>query len=200
MANPPADIQAIQTLLRPETSLERQLLLDPEFYGGLHWGVPRFGHPEGKILYHIREVLDNIDKLKIDETTRRQLRLITFAHDAFKNIEHKGTPRDWTRHHAVLARQFMERYTDEPAILEVIELHDEAYYAWRCQHLYGNVKQGKARLQRLLKRVEPYLQLYYLFFKCDTQTGDKIQAPVKWFEQTVTGIEIVKFWVAVTIF
>jgi hypothetical protein len=34
-------------------------------------------------------------------------------------------------------------------------------------------------------------QMYYLFFKCDTQTGDKTQAPLKWFEQNVSGIDIV---------
>ena len=34
------------------------------------------------------------------------------------------------------------------------------------------------------------LQLYYLFFKCDTQTGDKTQAPLKWFEREVPGIEV----------
>lgn len=187
------DIETASRLLRPETDLEHQLLLHPDFQRGLHWGKPRFGHPEGKVLYHIREVLDNVELLKTDANTRRQLRLITFVHDTFKRVEHKGQPRDWSRHHAVLARQFMEQFTDEAAVLEVLELHDEAYYAWRMQFLYHDAVAGKQRLQRLLHRIAPHLQLYYLFFKCDTRTGDKIQTPLKWFESTIEGITLVDF-------
>ena len=65
MSNPQTDIETVAALLRPETDLERRLLAQPDFQRGLHWGLPRFGHPEGKILYHIREVLDNVDKLKV---------------------------------------------------------------------------------------------------------------------------------------
>jgi len=90
MSHSPTDIATVEALLRPETELERELLQQPEFQRGLHWGLPRFGHPEGKILYHIREVLDNVEKLDITADVRRQLRLITFVHDTFKNVEHKG--------------------------------------------------------------------------------------------------------------
>ena len=51
--------------------------------------------------------------------------------------------------------------------------------------------QGLERLQRLQDAMGPDLQLYYLFFKADTQTGDKNQAPLKWFEMVVKGIEVV---------
>jgi hypothetical protein len=44
-------------------------------------------------------------------------------------------------------------------------------------------------LEELLRRVGGFIQLYYLFFKCDTQTGDKNQASLKWFEQKNPGIE-----------
>jgi len=74
----------------------------------------------------------------------------------------------------------------------VIELHDEAYYSWRCQYLYHNQAAGEKRLAQLLERLGDNLQLYYLFFKCDTRTGDKIQAPLQWFEQNIVGIEIVE--------
>ena len=36
------------------------------------------------------------------------------------------------------------------------------------------------------------MQLYYLFFKCDTSTGDKNPAPMKWFEKTMKGIDVVQ--------
>ena len=182
----------IETLLQPENELEVTLLKDQEFRVGLLWGKPRFGHPEGKVVYHIREVLDNIDRLQLPTQERQQLRLIAFVHDTFKYLEDKTShPRDWTKHHAIYARKHMEKYTDAAAVLDIIELHDEAYYSWRLTYLYNKPELGKQRLNNLLERLKDNLQLYYLFFKCDTCTGDKNPAPLKWFESTVKGIEIV---------
>lgn len=180
-------------LLQPETDLERSFLNDEEFITGLFWGKPRFGHPEGEVLYHIREVLDNVEKLDIDAETRRRLRIITFVHDTFKHIEDRNRPRDWSRHHAALACNFLKKYTDDKLLLDVTCLHDEAYYAWRAIHLYDKAENGQKRMADLIETVGEGLQLYYLFFKCDTQTGDKVQAPVRWFEEAVKGIEVVNF-------
>ena len=180
-------------LLKPETDLERSFMADEEFLAGLFWGKPRFGHPEGEVVYHIREVLDNVDKLDIDAEMRRRLRVITFVHDTFKHLEDRSRPRDWSRHHAALACNFLSKYTDEKILLDVTALHDEAYYAWRAIHLYDKEESGKKRMNDLLETVGEDLQLFYLFFKCDTQTGDKVQAPVRWFEETVKGIDVVKF-------
>lgn len=186
-----AILHLIETTLQPETDLERYLILHPEFQEGLLWGVPRYGHPEGEIYKHIREVLDNIDRLSLDILTRSRLRIIAFLHDTFKNREDKLRPRDWSKHHAVLARQFAEQFIDDPVVLEIIELHDEAYYCWRMQHLYQQPEAGLRRLRKLLARIDDQLQLYYLFFKCDTCTGDKNPAPLHWFERTIPGIEVV---------
>lgn len=184
----------IEALLKPENELEKTILKDSSFRKGLLWGKPRFGHPEGKIVYHIREVLDNIDKLSISSEQRIQLRIIAFVHDTFKCSEDKsGNPRDWSKHHAVYARKFLEKYINDPAILIVTALHDEAYYSWRQIHLYGKAELGKNQLEKLFVDLGESIQLYYLFFKCDTQTGDKNQAPLKWFEKTVKLIEIVEF-------
>jgi len=180
-------------LLKPETDLERAFLDDDDFLAGLFWGKPRFGHPEGEVVYHIREVLDNVDKLDISTDMRRRLRIITFVHDTFKHIEDRSIPRDWSRHHAALACNFLAKYTDEKILLNVTALHDEAYYAWRAIHLYDKEENGKKRMDDLIETVSEDLQLFYLFFKCDTQTGDKVQAPVRWFEATVKGIDIVTF-------
>jgi len=176
-------------LLQPETPLEWRLLQDETFCEGLNWGRPRFGHPEGKVYRHIREVLDNIDALGVRGCTRERLRLIAFSHDTFKYREVRGFPRDWARHHGMLARRYMEAWTNDQAVLDILELHDEAFYAWRCIFVYRMPQKGKQRLQRLLHRVKECLQLYYLFFKCDTETGDKKQAPLNWFEQAVPNID-----------
>lgn len=186
---------SIKRLLRPETDLERHLLALPEFCHGLRWGEPRFGHPEGKVALHVREVLDNIADLpNLSPEDRSRLRLIALAHDTFKHAESRSRPRDWTKRHGLLARQFMEGYTSDPVVLDVIETHDDAYYKWLSQRRRPS---PHSQLDSLLSRVGHCLQLYYLFFKCDTQTGDKIQAPLRWFEQVAEGIEVVKikpFW------
>jgi len=184
---------AIFDFLKPETPLENQLLECSCFQDGLFWGTPRFGHPEGQVIYHIREVLDNIDKLDVSIEDRRKLRLIAFSHDTFKCKEHKGSPRDWTKHHAVLARQYMDDVIDDEKLLDIIEFHDEAYHIWILLKIKKDIKKGQERLKAFLNRLGDSIQLYYLFFKCDTQTGDKNQAPVKWFEETFEGISPVYF-------
>lgn len=179
--------------LKPETALEMRLLQDPTFTEGLNWGVPRYGHPEGEIYKHIQEVLENINLLGIQGEDRTRLRLVAFAHDSFKHKEARGIPRDWSKHHSVLARQFLEPFTDDQTVLDIIELHDEAYYAWRMEFLHRKAVPGRIRLNALLERVENFLQLYYLFFKCDTRTGDKNQAPLLWFEREIPQLQIIPF-------
>ncbi len=185
----------ILNCLKPETDLECQLALHPNVKAGLAWGEPRYGHPEGKVLYHIPEIFLNINRLMppLSKNEREQLRLITLIHDAFKYIEDKGFPRDWSKHHSILARRFSEAFITDKTVLDIIELHDEAYYCWRLDVLEDEPQQAEARFQALLARIGHCLQLYYVFFKCDTRTGDKTQAPVKWFEKKGLNIQKVTF-------
>ncbi len=180
-------------MLKPETALEARLLATSEFTEGLDWGTPRFGHPEGKVIYHLQEVLENVDRINgISPLDREELRIITFLHDTFKYQEDKfARPRDWTRHHGIIARRFLEKFYFKSSVLDIIELHDEAYYCWRLCHLYDRPDEGNQRLKALLNRLGNNLQLYYMFFKCDTKTGDKNQAPLRWFESTIKDIQIV---------
>ncbi|KAA3636122.1 MAG: hypothetical protein DWQ02_08715 [Bacteroidetes bacterium] len=177
--------RAITEVLQPETELEKKLMEDPEFRKGLMWGKPRRGHPEGEVYKHIREVLDNIDQLNTSEEQRQQLRLIAFVHDTFKHIEDRSHPRNWNLHHSKIARRFMENWTDDEVVLDIIEMHDDVYHIWRFFHLYHNVEKGERRKARFLERIGDNLQLYALFFRCDTLTGDKDQRPLKWFEETM---------------
>jgi hypothetical protein len=175
----------IEQLIRPRTELEQLLLKEPRFRKGLKWGQPRYGHPEGQVFRHVREVLDNIEKLDLDKTAFRQMRLAAIAHDTFKFEENKSFPRDWSKHHGLLAKEFMEAWIADQAVLDIIELHDEPYYAWRLSHVYKKPEKGMLYFERLLNRLGDKLELFYLFFKCDTQTGDKIQAPLEWFEEKI---------------
>ena len=193
MNQQPITIQDIYRELSPETDLERFFIGLPEIQTGLIWGEPRYGHPEGKVLWHIPEIYANIDSIipPLSKKDREKLRLITLLHDTFKNIEDKGYPRDWSRHHSILARQFAEKYITDKTVLDIIELHDEAYYCWRLEILEDEPEQAASKFQNLLERLYFDMQLYYIFFKCDTATGDKTQAPVKWFEKKVEAIELV---------
>lgn len=181
-----------EKLLNLETDLELAIAKEPDFVKGLFWGKPRFGHPEGMVVLHIQEVLENVDRISSHPDTRSQLRLITLAHDTFKFQEDKDSrPRDWTKHHGVLAKIFMSRFTQDQAVLDILELHDEAYYCWRLEHIYRDAGASRIRLAELLNKLGDNLQLYYLFFKCDTRTGDKNQAPLLWFEENIKGIKII---------
>lgn len=177
----------LKKLLQPETDLEQHLISLPVFQQGLRWGEPRFGHPEGKVALHVREVLDNISAIpQLGDADRTRLRLIALAHDTFKNHESRTRPRDWSQRHGVLARQFMEAHTDDAIVLDIIETHDDVYYKWMSQRRRPS---PHSQLDSLKSKVGYCLQQYYLFFKCDTQTGDKIQAPLRWFESVAEGIE-----------
>ncbi|MFK7951181.1 MAG: hypothetical protein AB8G11_26610 [Saprospiraceae bacterium] len=183
----------IEERFTPETHQEQQIIKHPEWREGAMWGKPRYGHPEGKVLYHIEEVLLNVEAVQSTPKVRQDLRFITLTHDTFKHKEHRGFPRDWSKHHAVLARQFSEQFTDNQGLLDIIEFHDEAYYVWKMEHKLFRKNAAQRRLDKLLLRLGDNLQLFYLFFKCDTQTGDKNQKSVEWFEATVKDIDIVFF-------
>lgn len=180
----------LSEVISPETDLEAFILAQPEIIRGMAWGTPRFGHPEGAVWRHVVEVLANIDKLvAVGQDQRRDLRLVTLVHDTFKYAEDKSEPRDWTRHHGVLARRFVERYSNSKRVAELTEWHDEAYYCWRLEALYHRPSRSRQRLDRLLDRFDGELDFYYRFFVCDTRTGDKNLAPIRWFERE-TGLAV----------
>ena len=184
----------ILDILQPESEAELAIISDPQVFLGLLWGEPRYGHPEGKVLYHIHEIYKNIDRISIplSKSERQKLRIITLLHDSFKYIEDKNQPRDWSKHHSILARLFAETFTDDSIILDIVEWHDEAYYCWRMEVLEDQPELSTSRLSMLFEKINYCLQLYYIFFKCDTLTGDKMQAPIKWFEKKIKDTADIK--------
>lgn len=178
-------------LLKPETEFEKKMVSLKEFKEGLFWGEPRFGHPEGKVIFHIQEVLFNIDLIATNQQERASLRIIAFVHDTFKYIEDKTKPRDWSKHHAILAKEWLKNYLDDPTILDIIESHDDVFHAWNLSHR-GDKRQAKIKLDQLIEKMGDNLNLYYKFFLADTKTGDKIQTPVEWFENEA-NLKVIKF-------
>ena len=176
-------------LIRPISPLETELLKQQEFHVGYNWGVPRFGHPEGKVGFHVKEVLENIEQINTDVQSLEQLRIAAMAHDTFKYQQAESESKGKQINHGLLARRFMENFIDDEATLDLIELHDEIYYAWRHEALQKNADLSEKRLERLLNRIGQHLKLHYLFFRCDTMTGDKIQSPRFWFEEKIREMD-----------
>ncbi|MCF8238739.1 MAG: hypothetical protein K9I85_11315 [Saprospiraceae bacterium] len=166
-------------LLRPETQLESDLLRTPEFEEGMMWGVPRPGHPEGMVLLHVREVLDNIEAQDLSPIDRRDLRLVAIAHDTFKYqqeaLSHQGRSID----HGHLASSFLTQWEVPSRVREIVQWHDEAYYSWRMYKM-GMAEDSVVRLTRLVERIHPWWSFFERFFQADTLTGDKDPTPLDW--------------------
>ena len=77
--------------------------------------------------------------------------------------------------------------------MDLIQYHDEAYYIWIEFFIKKDNEAGEKRMKRFSEKFSDKMQFYYLFFKCDTKTGDKTQEPLKWFESVFENIEIVHF-------
>src|SRR6266516_4609282 len=124
----PSDPTAV---VRPETPLERAICADPAWRTGAEWGEPRPGHPEGTVIAHVAHVLANVDRVALDPADRDRLRLVAIVHDAFKGEVDRSLQKTGENHHARRARRFAERFVSDTELLDVIELHDDAYLAWR---------------------------------------------------------------------
>ncbi len=166
-------------LLDPRSELEAEWLSRPEIIKGLLWGTPRYGHPEGTVAFHINEVYRNIDALA-DQSLNAELRLVALIHDTFKYEEDRSMPRDWSRHHGNIAAKYMTRDYCERHIVNLVKLHDEAFYAWRAFHQHSNQVESERRLKIIEESMEENLKFYVNFFICDTLTGDKIKTPIVW--------------------
>jgi hypothetical protein len=164
-----------------QNQLEQQIAGDPAWREGVAWGRPRPGHPEGAIKAHIADVLDNVDRFYGDSPLREALRLIALVHDTFKHQVDFDRPRTGENHHAMRARRFAERFIDDPAVLEVIELHDEAFNAWQLGNRDGKWDKAQARAERLIRRLGDAMPLYLAFYRCDNTTAGKDKDCLEWF-------------------
>ena len=167
--------------MSPETPLERRVCADPEWRAGVEWGAPRSGHPEGAVIWHIRDVLGNVERAAIDADDRARLRLAAIVHDAFKSSIDQSRAKVGENDHAVLARHFAARYVDDAALLDVLEFHDDAYRAWRHGMRTGDWDEATRRAQALIERLGGALGLYLRFYDADNQVPGKTRDHYDWF-------------------
>lgn len=165
---------------QPKNELERRVTEDPELLEGLAWGKPRKAHPEGSIAAHVADLLAKIDEMGVHGEERELLRFITLVHDSFKNRVQEWRPRVGENHHAMRARRFAERYTDDERLLTTIELHDRPYGIWRkMQRTRWFDRRG---LETVMERL-PDPDLFLKFVELDGSTEGKKPEPVRWFRE-----------------
>ncbi len=167
----------------PETDLERRITADPRWREGAAWGKPRPGHREGAVVNHIADVLRNIDEDGATGRDRERLRLIALVHDVLKREQKRWLPPRGANHHARRARRFAEGHIDDPAVLDVIELHDDAYHAWCAGERSGRWDTAEHKARALVERLGDRLPLFLAFYRADNETDSKTQEPLRWFER-----------------
>jgi hypothetical protein len=171
-----------RTGIRPENPIEQTLLEHPEFQAGCLYGKPRRGHPEGKVIYHIAEVLANVDTFGPAQM-RTQLRWISLVHDTFKYQVNHGKPKVGNNHHARIARSFAEAFIPDRDVLLVIETHDDAYNIWSRASRNHQWEKARSEASAFVAQLGNALPLYLAFYECDNRTGDKDQANLEWFRK-----------------
>ena len=164
----------------PENDLEKAVSEDPVLLRGLAWGKPRRGHPEGSVGAHVRDLLATIERWGETGVRRSELRFIALVHDSLKFQVSNWRPKSGENHHAMRARRFAERYTDDERLLAVIELHDRPYNLWRRRPRRRTLDERE--IERVIERV-PDLDLFVRFLRLDCSTEGKNPEPVRWFEE-----------------
>jgi hypothetical protein len=84
-----------------------------------------------------------------------------------------------------MAREFAERYINESGVLDVVELHDEAYKAHRLMTQQEDQEAAERRASKLIGQLGDNLGLFLRFYLCDNQVGGKSAAHYLWFRGLV---------------
>ncbi len=170
-----------------ETNLEQRMAANPLWQSGLEWGQPRPGHPEGAVAFHIQDVLNNVDRFFSNSNNRSRLRLIALTHDTFKYKAAHSVSGERQKSHGYFARKFAEQYISDIGILEVIELHDEAYKAYLLKSRHQGHRLAKRQAKDLIVRLGNNIELFMQFYLCDSRTIGKSNSHYNWFVKLIPG-------------
>ena len=129
---------------------------------------------------HVRDLLATIELWGESGRRRSELRFLALVHDSLKSEVSQLRPKSGENHHAMRARRFAERYTDDERLLAVIELHDRPYNLWRRRPRRRTLDERE--IERIIERV-PDLDLFTRFLELDCSTEGKDPEPVRWFEE-----------------
>lgn len=181
-------MKLITDIILPENDIETLVISNDEFIKGVFYGKSRMGHPEGEVIYHIKEVLNNIDKFYHDDINREKLRIIAILHDSFKFMVNNKLPKSGENHHGTISRRFAEKYLNlSDDVLYIIQHHDDAYNAWSIGNKHNDWIKAKKRAENLIQGllIENCLDLFLKFYYCDNTTGNKSNDDYIWFKSLI---------------
>lgn len=147
---------------------------------GVSWGKPRKGHPEATVAEHIKELEENLDQMKwrFSEEEVLKLRILIHVHDTLKIHAAPRVPIEHPHSHASLAADFLERFTDDEDLLNMVRYHDESFALYRQFEEKGRF--DEERLDRLIGRIKDW-RLFLAFNIIDNCTRGKERTPLQWF-------------------
>jgi len=96
-------------------------------------------------------VLANVEREATSPEERTRLLLAALVHDAFKDRAPEGSALVGSEgHHGSHAARFLERFVDDPELVEVVRWHDEAFAAWIGLVRRRNRARAEARVRALV--------------------------------------------------
>jgi hypothetical protein len=128
----------------------------------------------------VADLLRVIDAAGETGDRRAELRFAALVHDSFKGDVRWFLPKSGANHHAMRARRFAERYTDDERLLATIELHDRPYAIWKKMRRTGRLDEGA--LETVFERV-PDHDLFLRFVEIDGAGEAKDQEPIRWLRE-----------------
>jgi hypothetical protein len=128
----------------------------------------------------VADLLETIDRWGETGQRRGELRFLALIHDSMKYRVREWLPKVGPNHHAMRARRFAERYTDDERLLATIEHHDRPYALWRKLRRTGRT--DEEALRRMIDDI-PDAELFARFVELDGSTAGKNPEPVAWLEQ-----------------
>lgn len=163
----------------------KKITSDPRYLKNIEYGMPRSGHPEGKVKYHIAELEENLETLKskgISEEQYWKLKFLIHVHDTFKAEAVPDSPIMKPNSHASLASKFAAEFTDDADLLNMIQFHDVNFSLWK--QLAGTGTYDLERLSKLLETIIDW-DLFLMFVIIDGSTQGKDPAKIRWFIKEV---------------
>lgn len=157
-----------------------RILADPRYRVNIEYGEPRAGHPEGKVKFHIADLVANLEKLapRLSEEQYWKLKFLIHVHDTFKANAVPNAPIESPQSHASLAREFASEFTQEADLLAMIQFHDLNHALWKQFAETGSY--DLKRFSRLLDTIIDW-DLFILFLIIDGSTQGKDPDKVRWF-------------------
>jgi len=152
----------------------------------IKYGEPRRGHAEGSVENHIKELEENLEKLREDDPFVEQfywkLKVLIHVHDSFKAESARNAPILDPNSHASLARAFLAQYTEDTDMLNIAQYHDIGYAVFRNFKDKGHF--NYKRLDAALESIHNH-NLFLLFCIIDSCTVSKGREMITWLVKYV---------------